>query len=136
MPPLLRQSTEPGSLEFTATLFDLIRRGYYTSKPVTTEHDSWGGLKKEQVADLELSPGDQSMDLEPWESSVAAVFNAVLANGPERLSNMRDRIKAERTENAKRFEQLQGARRHRDRGEALVRRRRRVGDPGSRSSAS
>jgi uncharacterized membrane protein len=104
VPPLLRQSMEPGSLEFTATLFDLIRRGYYTSKPVTTEHDSWGGLKKEQVSDLELSLGDQSIELEPNENSVAAVFNSVLASGPERLSNMRDRIKADRTENAKRFE--------------------------------
>ena len=104
VPPLLRQSTEPGSLEFTATLFDLIRRGYYKSTPVTTEHSAWGGLKKEQVSDLELSSGDQSIDLEPWENSVAGVFNAVLATGPERLSNMRDRIEAERTENAKRFQ--------------------------------
>ena len=103
VPPLLRQGTEPGSLEFTATLFDLIRRGYYKSTPVTTEHDQWGGLKKEQVADLELSTGDQTIALEPYEQSVAAVFNAVLAGGPERLSNMRDRIKADRTENSQRF---------------------------------
>jgi uncharacterized membrane protein len=103
VPPLLRQTHEAGSFEFTATLFDLIRRGYYKSTPVTTEHDSWGGLKKEQVADLELSNGDQSIDLQPWENSVAGVFNAVLASGPERLSNMRDRIKADRTENAERF---------------------------------
>ena len=103
VPPLLRQTHEAGSFEFTATLFDLIRRGYYKSTPVTTEHDAWGGLKKEQVADLELSNGDQSIDLQPWENSVAAVFNGVLASGPERLSNMRDRIKADRTENAERF---------------------------------
>src|SRR5581483_2785093 len=103
VPPLLRQGFEPGSLELTATLFDLIRRGYYKSKPVTTEHDSWGGLKKEQVSDLELSAGEQTMDLEPWEQSVAEVFDSVLITGPERLSNMRDRIKADRTANAERF---------------------------------
>jgi len=103
VPPLLRQAFDPGSPEFTATLFDLIRRVYYKSTPVTTEHDSWGGLKKQQVADLELSAGDQSLDLAPWEEPVAAVFDAVLAGGPERLSNMRDRIKADRTENAERF---------------------------------
>ena len=89
---------------------------------MTTEHDSWGGLKKEQVSDLELSTGDQSIALEPYENSVAAVFNTVLASGPERLSNMRDRIKADRTENAKRFESFKDARRHRDQVEELVRR--------------
>src|SRR5205085_3515951 len=102
-PPLLRQTHESGSPEFTATLFDLTRRGYFKATPVTTEHDAWGGLKKQQVADLELSPGDQSIDLTPWEGSLAEVFDSILAGGPERLSNMRDRIKADRTENAERF---------------------------------
>ena len=45
VPPLLRQGTYPGSLEFTATLFDLIRRGYYVAKPVTTEKKTWAGLR-------------------------------------------------------------------------------------------
>src|SRR5262249_22421570 len=37
VPPLLRQAETPGSLELTATLFDLIRRGYYKAAPVKTE---------------------------------------------------------------------------------------------------
>ena len=49
------QGGEAGSFEFTATLFDLIRRGVYNSKPVTTERSTWAGLHKEQVSDLELS---------------------------------------------------------------------------------
>src|SRR5207302_11194415 len=38
-----------------------------------------------------------------WEQPVAGVFDAVLADAPERLSNMRERIQADRTENATRF---------------------------------
>ena len=60
VPTLLRQGGEAGSFEFTATLFDLIRRGVYTAKPVTTERKIWGGLRHEEVADLELSAGDTS----------------------------------------------------------------------------
>ena len=58
VPGLLAQGGTPGSLEFTATLFDLIRRGRYRAEPVTTERKIWGGLKTQQVADLELSLGD------------------------------------------------------------------------------
>jgi uncharacterized membrane protein len=58
VPPLLRESTTVGSLEFTATLFDLIRRGRYKAVPVTTERSVWGGLRHEDVADLELTRGD------------------------------------------------------------------------------
>ena len=57
VPPLLRQSTSVGAAEFTATLFDLIRRGRYKATPVTTEKSIWGGLRKQDVADLELGPG-------------------------------------------------------------------------------
>ena len=47
VPPLLRQDDDVGSHEFTATLFDLIRRGRYKSTPVTTEKKIWGGLRHE-----------------------------------------------------------------------------------------
>ena len=60
VPTLLRQGGEAGSFEFTATLFDLIRRGVYTAKPVTTERSIWAGLRTEPVADLELSAGDRT----------------------------------------------------------------------------
>ena len=53
VPSLLRQEKTPGSNEFTATLFDLIRRGRYEAIPVTTERKVWGGLRHEDVADLQ-----------------------------------------------------------------------------------
>ena len=58
VPSLVRQAASAGSNEFTATLFDLIRRGRYKSTPVTTERTIWGGLRHEDVADLQLSLGD------------------------------------------------------------------------------
>ena len=57
VPPLLSQGGAAGSLEFTATLFDLIRRGRYKATPVTTERKIWAGLRTQEVADLELSAG-------------------------------------------------------------------------------
>ena len=102
VPPLLRQRTGVGSNEFTATLFDLIRRGRYKATPVTTEHSTWGGMKKQDVADLELAKGNGAK-LTSFEDDVAEVFDSILADKPERLSNFRDRIKADRTENAERF---------------------------------
>ena len=42
VPPLLRQGGEAGSYEFTATLFDLIRRGRYTSTPVDDRAEDLG----------------------------------------------------------------------------------------------
>ncbi len=102
VPTLLRQGGEAGSFEFTATLFDLIRRGVYTSKPVTTERSTWGGLRKEEVSDLELSAGKED-SLTAWERNVAAVVDSVLDGGSERLSNFRDRIEKERSSMAPRF---------------------------------
>ncbi len=61
VPPLLRQTTDVGSQEFTATLFDLIRRGRYKSSPVNTEKKTWGGLRHETVSDLLVTPGDASI---------------------------------------------------------------------------
>ena len=59
VPMLLRQGGEPGSYEFTATLFDLIRRGVYTATPTTTERKIWAGLRTQTVSDLELSAGEE-----------------------------------------------------------------------------
>ena len=58
VPTLLRQGGEAGSFEFTATLFDLIRRGVYTSKPGHDRaHRSGAGCGTRTVSDLELSHG-------------------------------------------------------------------------------
>ena len=102
---LLRQSTNVGATEFTATLFDLIRRGRYKSTPVTTEKSIWGGLRKENVADLELSPGEE-LDLKPFERAVEEVADSVMGSGSQLLSNFRDEIAADRETNSKRFERF------------------------------
>ena len=96
VPTLLRQGGEAGSFEFTATLFDLIRRGVYTSKQVTTDRATWGGLRTESVSDLELAAGKRD-DLTAWESAVADVVDGFIGGGPERLSHFRERVEADRT---------------------------------------
>ncbi|HYZ75966.1 MAG TPA: DUF2207 domain-containing protein, partial [Gaiellaceae bacterium] len=103
VPPLLREQKEPGSNEFTATLFDLIRRGRYKSEPATTPRPVWGGLRHEEVADLEVTEGDRSVQLADFEEPVADVVDAVLDGGGGRLSQFRDRIEDDRKENSERF---------------------------------
>ena len=109
VPGLLAQGGTPGSLEFTATLFDLIRRGRYRSSPVTTERKIWGGLKTQQVADLEFSLGDVEAPVEAFEAPVAQVVDAIVAEAPERLSLFRDRIEEDRTGNSERFTAFKSA---------------------------
>ena len=108
VPTLLRQGGEAGSFEFTATLFDLIRRGVFTSAPVTTERSIWGGLRSESVSDLELSPGKRDQQLTPWEEAVASVVDGVIEDGPERLSRFRKRIEAERATMSPHFTAFKG----------------------------
>ena len=109
VPALLAQGGAAGSLEFTATLFDLIRRGRYRAEPVTTERKIWGGLKTQQVADLELSLGDTEAAVEAFEAPVAQVVDAIVVGGPERLSRFRDRIEEDRTGNSERFTSFKSA---------------------------
>ena len=106
VPSLLRQGGEAGSYEFTATLFDLIRRGVYKAEPTTTERPIWGGLRSETIADLEISRGDEQ-ELSAWEKDVGDVVDGVLDEGSERLSRFRDRIEDERTSMSARFQAFQ-----------------------------
>ena len=92
---LLRQGGEAGSYEFTATLFDLIRRGVYKAVPTTTERPIWGGLRHQTISDLEVSAGEDR-ELRSWERDVADVVDGVLDGGSERLSRFRDQIEDER----------------------------------------
>jgi uncharacterized membrane protein len=103
VPALLRQDKAAGSQEFTATLFDLIRRGRYKSAPVNTDRKVWGGVRHEQIADLLLTVGDTKVTLTRFEEPVAAVIDSVLDADGERLSELRSKIEADRTENSKRF---------------------------------
>src|SRR4029078_11183639 len=97
-----REGGEAGSLECSATLFDLIRRGVYVAKPVTTERSVWAGLRTEQVADLEISAGE-TQSLRAWGREGEKVGDGVLEGGAVRLSDFRDRIKADRTAMSGRF---------------------------------
>ena len=102
VPTLLRQGGDAGSFEFTATLFDLVRRGIYKATPTTTERPLWGGLRHQTVSDLELTAGEDR-ELRAWERDVANVVNAVLDGSSERLSRFRDRIEDDRVSMSKRF---------------------------------
>ena len=101
---LLAEGGTAGSFEFTATLFDLIRRKVYKATPTTTERSTWGGLHKEQLSDLEIGAGESHGDqLEPWERSVAEVVDHIIGNGTARLSEFRETIEAHRESMSKRF---------------------------------
>ena len=102
VPTLLRQGGEAGSYEFTATLFDLIRRGLYKAEHTTTERSIWAGLRHETVSDLEISKGADGPQ-RAWERDVANVVDGVLEGGSERLSRFRDRIEDELESMSKRF---------------------------------
>lgn len=103
VPPLLRQSPWVGAHEFTATLFDLIRRGRYAARPVTTEVSTWGGLRRERVSDLELRHGHRALALAPFEEPVAEVVEDLLGDGPRRLTEFRTLIASDRRRNSERF---------------------------------
>jgi uncharacterized membrane protein len=89
--PLLHRSLTPRSDEFTATLFDLVRRGYFRARALPNSND------------LELSPGDSDVPLAELEVPVARIFESVLEDGAVRLSNLRERL-VERSENIVRFD--------------------------------
>jgi uncharacterized membrane protein len=103
VPPLVREQTGVGPAEFTATLFDLIRRGAYKATQVTTEESHWAGLSKHSVADLEVQAGDKRNDLTDFESAVVEIVDGVVGDSGERLSRFRARIEERRQENAELF---------------------------------
>jgi len=124
VPSLLRQRLDPGSQEFTATLFDLVRRGAYTATPVTTTQKRFGGLASHDVADLELKKGDTRGDETGFEDAVLEIVDAVVEPDGERLTKFRKRIEKRRATNAKLFDafkdsirgEIRGRRWYRDAG--------------------
>ena len=103
VPSLVRQGTVPGSNEFTATLFDLIRRGRYKATAVTTEQSTFGGLRHQDVADLEVTLADPKVATTPFEEPVAKVVDWVVDTEGKRLSQFREEIERDRTANSKLF---------------------------------
>ena len=109
VPALIRERSGAGVNEFTATLFDLIRRGRYKAEHVTTEHSKWAGLGKTTVSDLELTTGKDLEAPTAWENAVTAIVDPILGDKGERLSRFRERIAADRTTNASRFQTFKSA---------------------------
>ena len=93
--PLLRRAVTPEAREFTATIFDLVRRGYFKARTVPAEGSS-------DALDLELASGDRTVPLADFEVPVAKIVDGIVADGPIRLSLLRDRLE-EQSENVLRF---------------------------------
>ena len=99
--PLLRQSTKPGGAEFTATVFDFIRRGILTAEPVTTESWSWGTLGRRPQPDLLITRAPPSTNRSTaLERGVDRILERALGGGPQRLSALPARFKAKQAANA------------------------------------
>ena len=90
---------------FTATLFDLIRRGVLTASPETVERVTWAGLRREQISDLVigLAEGDTG-PLREHETRVMTVMRRVLDEGPQPLTQFRTRIRADAEANANTYD--------------------------------
>lgn len=104
--PLVEEKGSVGPREFTATLFDLIRRGRYEARPVTTEKSTWGGLRSTEIADLELSLGQAGVAVAPWEEPVVTVVDDVLGDGRQPLSRFKELLSENREMNAERFKRF------------------------------
>ena len=53
--------------QFTATLFDLIRRGVVTAERSEVNRATWAGLRNEQITDLVIGIGDTEVPLRDFE---------------------------------------------------------------------
>jgi len=99
--PLVQEAKSPTSLSlaFTATLFDLIRRKVFTATPTTTKQHG------KDVSDLELAAGKPDK-LDSFEEPVVEAVDEAVAADPVALTELSDRLVAEREANSKRFEQF------------------------------
>jgi uncharacterized membrane protein len=89
---IISQKPSVGTREFTATLFDLIRRGVLKAQPVSVKK---GGLWGEKtMTDLRVDLGSgESGSLEDFERRVLTVAKRVLSDGPVNLTDFEERIK-------------------------------------------
>jgi len=90
--------------EFTATLFDLIRQGAISAKPIQTVRSTWGGLREENISDLELDLTNKTTGFRDYEQSVLTIVGRVLDNGPLPLFQFRTEIRADASANAKTYQ--------------------------------
>ncbi len=88
VPSLLAQRVIAGGDQLAATLFELVRRGRFVMTPVTREESSLGGLRHKEIDDVELTRGDEGIELAVVEKPVAAIFDRLTRDGPVALSQV------------------------------------------------
>ena len=93
VPSLLAQRVVAGGDQLAATLFELVRRGRYKITAVTREESSLGGLHHKEVDDVDLTRGDESIQLGVVEKPVAEIFDRLTAEGPAGLSHVAKTVK-------------------------------------------
>jgi uncharacterized membrane protein YgcG len=93
VPSLLAQRVVAGGEQMAATLFELVRRGRYKMTPVTREETSFAGLRHKEVDDVDLSRGDESVELAVVEKPVAEIFDRLTREGPVALSQVTKTVK-------------------------------------------
>jgi uncharacterized membrane protein len=100
---IISQRPSVGTREFTATLFDLIRRGVLKAQPVSVKK---GGLLGEKtVTDLRVELGSyETGALEVFERRVLNLAARVLSRGPVNLTDFEERIKDDREANRSSYE--------------------------------
>ena len=94
---------------FTATLFDLIRKGVFTAEPVSVERRTWAGLKREQISDLQIGLGDTEVSLREFERHVVTIVERVLEDGPKPLHDFRKAIREDAAANAATYQSFRSA---------------------------
>jgi uncharacterized membrane protein YgcG len=93
VPSLLAQHVVAGGDQMAATLFELVRRGRYKMTPVTREESSLLGLRHKEVDDVDLTRGDESIELSVVEQPIAAIFDKLTEEGPAVLSHVQETVK-------------------------------------------
>ena len=90
--------------EFTATLFDLIRRGAISATPSEVTRSTWGGLRTESITDLVLDLAETDIELNRHEESVLTIVARVLELGPRPLHEFRSGIREDAQANASTYQ--------------------------------
>jgi len=118
---IISQKPSVGAREFTATLFDLIRRGVLEAQPVSVKE---GGLLGEKtMTDLRVDVGSRDPgSIEDFERRVLTVAERVLSRGPVNLTDFEERIKDDRQANRSSYESFSDALKREVEGRDLVER--------------
>ena len=61
--------------------------------PVTREESTLLGLRHKEIDDVDLTRGDEGIELNAVEQPVAAIFDKLTAHGPAALSRVEETVK-------------------------------------------